>query len=24
MVQMYFEGHKAFNEIKRLGDYKKL
>ena len=22
MVQMYFEGHKAFNEIKRIGDYK--
>ena len=24
MIQMYFEGHKAFNEIKRIGDYKKL
>jgi len=24
MVQMYFEGHKAFNEIKHISDYKKL
>ena len=24
MVQMYFEGHEAFNEIKRIGDYQKL
>jgi len=24
MVQMYFEGHEAFNKVKRIGDYKKL
>jgi hypothetical protein len=24
MVQMYFEGHEAFNDIKHIGDYKKL
>jgi len=22
MIQMYFEGHEAFNEIKRVGDFK--
>ena len=22
MVQMYFEGHEAFNDIKRISDYK--
>ena len=22
MIQMYFEGHEAFNEIKHIGDFK--